>query len=248
MKIDWWTLGLQTINVVVLIWLLQRFLFQPVSNIIAQRQAAATALLDDARMAKSEAETERQAARAQTESIAAERAQRLKAVLDEVESQKAVLLAAARAEADKLRQATVAEIEKQRVAEVAETERQAIKLSIDIASKLMERLPEGARVEGFIEGLASSIRALPHTTREQIGSGVVLQVKAPRVLTPNEVQACHDALDSALGRRVEVNFSVDPNLLAGFEIDMPHARIRNSLRADLERIATQLAGREHAVS
>jgi F-type H+-transporting ATPase subunit b len=41
MKIDWWTLGLQTINILVLVWILSRFLFRPVSDMIAARQAAA---------------------------------------------------------------------------------------------------------------------------------------------------------------------------------------------------------------
>lgn len=45
MRIDWSTLALQTVNVVVLVWLLSRFLFRPVSDIIAKRQAAARKLI-----------------------------------------------------------------------------------------------------------------------------------------------------------------------------------------------------------
>ena len=48
MHFDWSTLILQTINVLVLLWLLRRFLFRPVAAIIAQRQAAAEKLLADA--------------------------------------------------------------------------------------------------------------------------------------------------------------------------------------------------------
>jgi len=29
MTIDWWTLGIQTVNVVILIWLLERFFWRP---------------------------------------------------------------------------------------------------------------------------------------------------------------------------------------------------------------------------
>jgi F-type H+-transporting ATPase subunit b len=32
MRIDWWTLALQTANVLILIWLLGRFLFRPVDR------------------------------------------------------------------------------------------------------------------------------------------------------------------------------------------------------------------------
>ena len=39
MTIDWWTLGIQTVNVVILIWLLQRFFWRPVAAMIEQRRA-----------------------------------------------------------------------------------------------------------------------------------------------------------------------------------------------------------------
>ena len=41
MRIDLWTLGLQAINALVLIWLLARFLFRPIAAIIAERKALA---------------------------------------------------------------------------------------------------------------------------------------------------------------------------------------------------------------
>ena len=39
MTIDWWTLGIQTVNVVILIWLLGRFFWRPVAAMIEQRRA-----------------------------------------------------------------------------------------------------------------------------------------------------------------------------------------------------------------
>ena len=52
MRIDWWTLGLQTFNVLVLVLILSRFLFRPVAAIIEERRAAAAKLLADAEAAK----------------------------------------------------------------------------------------------------------------------------------------------------------------------------------------------------
>ena len=39
MTIDWWTLGIQTVNVVILVWLLGRFFWRPVAAMIEQRRA-----------------------------------------------------------------------------------------------------------------------------------------------------------------------------------------------------------------
>src|SRR5271168_4267798 len=55
MSIDWWTLGLQTVNIVILVWLLQRFFWTPVAGMIAERRAAAQKALADAQAARDEA-------------------------------------------------------------------------------------------------------------------------------------------------------------------------------------------------
>src|SRR5450755_3949180 len=48
MTIDWWTLGFQAANVVILVWLLARFFWRPVAAMIEQRRAAAQQILAEA--------------------------------------------------------------------------------------------------------------------------------------------------------------------------------------------------------
>jgi F-type H+-transporting ATPase subunit b len=59
MRIDWWTLALQTANVLILIWLLSRFLFRPVAEIVARRQDEANKLLADAAAVQRQADEAR---------------------------------------------------------------------------------------------------------------------------------------------------------------------------------------------
>ena len=105
MQIDWWTLGLQAVNALVLIWLLAHFLFRPVVDAIAARQKAAGQLLADAKAAKAAAEGERDKAAAETARLAEHRSEALKAGEAEAATEKSAILAEARAEADKLRAA-----------------------------------------------------------------------------------------------------------------------------------------------
>ena len=56
MTIDWWTLGFQTVNVVILVWLLGRFFWRPVAGMIAQRRAAAEQTLAEAAAKRQEAD------------------------------------------------------------------------------------------------------------------------------------------------------------------------------------------------
>ena len=48
MTIDWWALGIQAVNVLILIWLLGRFFWRPVAAMIEQRRAAAQSMLAEA--------------------------------------------------------------------------------------------------------------------------------------------------------------------------------------------------------
>src|SRR5580692_10745366 len=55
MTLSWWTLGIQTVNVVILIWLLGRFFWRPVAAMIEQRRATAQRIVAEAESKRSEA-------------------------------------------------------------------------------------------------------------------------------------------------------------------------------------------------
>src|SRR5476651_1970348 len=77
MTIDWWTLGIQTVNVLILVWLLGRFFWRPVAAMIEQRRAAAQAILGEAEATRGRAT----AALAEIERIRAGFAQEREAIL-----------------------------------------------------------------------------------------------------------------------------------------------------------------------
>lgn len=88
MEFSWTTFALEIINFLVLVWILKRFLYKPVTNALAQRKAAIDASVEQARLLQATAEdlkrqyegrmaeweAERSRARAQlSDQIAAER-------------------------------------------------------------------------------------------------------------------------------------------------------------------------------
>ena len=240
MRIDWWTLALQTFNVLVLVWILSRFLFRPVESIIAKRQAAAAKLIADAEAAKAQANAAREAAEAEAARLAGSRSETLRAAAAEAEKQRAATLAAARTEVDHLRAAAEAEIARDRQAGAAAASDRAARLAVDIAGKLLDRLPASERVDGFIDGLAQAIASLPPASRDALGAGEAARLKAPRSLDETEMKSCRNAFAKALGRPLDFSVDVDPGLIAGLELETPHAVVRNSFRADLSRIVQEL--------
>lgn len=241
MHIDWWTLGLQTVNALVLIWLLARFLFRPVARIVAERQLAASSLMREAAAAKEAAVSTQAQAAAELARIAQQRGQLLEAATAEADALKTSLDSAARADADRLRAGAQARIDEMR-RDAAESDiARASQLALDIAARLLDRLPPQARVAGFIDGLAAALANLPESTRTQMDTGGDgLRLIAARALSTDELDSCRAALTRVLGREVALDASVDPAIIAGLELEAPHAIVRNSFRADLARLQAEL--------
>ncbi|QIG78871.1 F0F1 ATP synthase subunit B family protein [Stakelama tenebrarum] len=240
MRIDWWTLGLQAVNAIVLIWLLGHFLFRPVAAIIATRQQAAAKLLADADAARAQAESERSAAEALRKDVASKREAMLDAATGEAAKAREEFVAAAKAEADTLRQAAAAEREKHRDEADRESRRQAARLAVAIARRLLDRLPAAMQVLPFLPGLGEAIDALPEESRAALASAD-LMVRVPRALDESETAQLNDLVSAKLATDRTPAVTVDPAVLAGVELEGPHAVATNSLRADLDRIARELS-------
>jgi len=59
MLIDWFTVGAQVLNFLILVWLLKHFLYKPILNAIDAREKRIASELADADAKKSEAQKER---------------------------------------------------------------------------------------------------------------------------------------------------------------------------------------------
>lgn len=240
MTIDWWTLGLQTINFVVLVWILARFLFRPVSRIIAERQAAAHAALDDAKAIRDQANVARETAQAEAEMIAARRAEMIVQAGEDATREKERLLRDARVEAEKARTEALADLNEKREVQARALSDKAAMLATDIAARLIARLPDEARITGFVDGLAEALAELPQATCDQIGQEGSITLRVARALSTAERDQVLHRLSEVLERPIELDIEIDETLLAGLELDAPHAIIRNHFRADLDRITADL--------
>lgn len=241
MTIDWWTLGLQTVNVLVLLWILRRFLFRPVAAIVAARQAEAARILDDAAAARTAAEAERTAARKEAEATAAGRAAAFSAAKAEADRMRDGLLADARAEADRMiAEARAAAAREGRLAEAAAADN-ARRLAARLADRLLDRLPPEGRLAGFAAGLADAVADLSADARTRLAAAAPLAVTAARLPDETEAAALKARLAAAFGHPVDVVLAEDPALLAGYELTGGGVVVANSLSADLSRIVKDLA-------
>src|ERR1700682_4237956 len=102
MLIDWFTVGAQAINFVILVWLLKRFLYKPILDAIDAREKRVAAELADADAKKAEAQKERDEFQRKNTEFDQQRAALLTKATDEAKVERQRLLDEARKAADTL--------------------------------------------------------------------------------------------------------------------------------------------------
>ncbi len=103
MLIDWFTVGAQALNFLILVWLMKRFLYKPILHAIDAREKRIAAELADADAKKAEAQKERDEFQHKNEEFDQQRAALLSQATDEAQAERERLLDEARKAADALR-------------------------------------------------------------------------------------------------------------------------------------------------
>ena len=242
MTIDWWTLGIQAVNVIILVWLLARFFWRPVAAIIEQRRDTAQQILTEAETKRSQAT----GALAEIERTRAgfdrEREVIIAAAHEAAEEARTAMLATAAKETAALEASARTAIEKERdAAEAAWTERANL-LAVEIAQRLVARLDGPVVSAAFLDWLLQEIRGLPENIRSAVAAnGVVLDAVSAAPIQPADQERYRNLIGEAFGVRPQVTFQVDAELIAGLELRGPHLVIANSWQADLIKILADLA-------
>jgi F-type H+-transporting ATPase subunit b len=102
MLIDWFTVGAQTLNFFILVWLLKRFLYKPILAAIDAREQKIAQKMDDAKQQQQEAQQQRDQFQQKNDDFAQKRVELLKQMNQEVSAERERLLKEARTAAETL--------------------------------------------------------------------------------------------------------------------------------------------------
>jgi len=238
MQIDWTTFVLEVINFLVLVWILKRFLYRPVLDVLARRRAAverdlATAQEGKARAAELQGQFEQRLADWEKEKAA------LRATLDTElagERERQLQALQGRLADEHARQAAQ---EAHRQADLRhELENQAIANAARFAAALLTRVADAALEERLLDLLLDDLARLPP---EQVAS---LRATADTASAPGKVASAFvladaqrkrlaEALAHALGQPVELAFSEDANLVAGLRVTVGAWQFKANLADEL---------------
>ena len=250
MHLDWWTIGLQTVNFAVLVWLLHRFLYKPVLGMIDARRAEVQRQQDDARATKDKAKAYLAGIEAERAGIAAEREAALKAATSQAQEIAEARRRHAERDARELIDSARKTLASEREQALAEAQRIALDLGAEFAQRLLAEVPMQFRAEAWIERIEQHIDALPKPERDaliqQFTEDNSLTVVSAATLAPPTADKWRERLRHLLGKQIAIVFEVDPQLIAGAELHFPTAVLRFTWRNALAAARSEVGARANA--
>lgn len=222
MLIDWFTVGAQTLNFLVLVWLLKRLLYKPILVAIDAREKRIATALADADGKKTAALEERDAFHRKNEEFDRQRAALMAQAAGEAQAERQRLLDQARQDADVLRS-------KRQDALRAEQDNWNNDIShricdevFSIARKTLTELAGTTLEERMGVVLAQRLRALDPAQKaglaQALGSGASVAVRSAFALPLAQQSAIQAALEETFATQVQVQYDTRPELVSGIEV------------------------------
>ena len=250
MPIDWFTVGAQAINFLVLVWLMKRFLYQPVLDAIDARERRIAQTLADAAQQQSQARQEREAFAQRNADFDRSHAQRLSDLTTEVAAERARLLEDTRQSAATLReqqQRALARELGELQAHIAQRSRtEVLAMAHTVLAELADTTLEAQVVSRFVHKLQALDPQARAALAQALASApaqppVQLQVRSAFALTPEQQATLRHTLHQDLACDAPLAFATSPDVMAGMELSANGWKVAWHLADGLASLAQDLA-------
>jgi F-type H+-transporting ATPase subunit b len=254
--IDWFTVCAQAVNFLILVWLLERYLYKPLLAAIDAREKKVAAKIQDAETQQTKAQTAGEALRKRNEAFDAEREGLMRKATEEGAAERQRLIESARQDSQLLR----VKLTQSLAAERAELGRQlSLRTQAEVFALTRKALSElaGASLEDrMIEVVIDRLRQLPEQQRLALAdasvdtgpAGPAPQVVPGRVVL---VRIAHDPspaqrtrLEAAireLNANIVVRFATAPEFVCGLELSVAGVKLAWSVADYLSTLAQDAA-------
>lgn len=227
MQIDWWTFTLQAINFLILIWLLRRFLFGPVKNIVEKRRVVAEQAFADADEMKKQATLSQAQFEEAKVKLEEERQAMLQQAQEDSARERQQLLDAAKDEADQLLTAAREAVQTERTVVVEELQQEIGALAKRLAGGILKDSGLAVPNPIVLERFEQQISAMRAEDREHLRRDIGTAKSSPKVITSqplsdDEQKQWTDHLNRSLGSSSAFEFVTDADLIGGAELHFPH--------------------------
>jgi F-type H+-transporting ATPase subunit b len=223
MLIDWFTVGAQALNFIILVWLLKRFLYKPILDAVDAREKLIATELADAGAKKAEAKRARAELQHKNEEFDQRRAALLGKAKDEAKAERQRLFGEARRAADALsskRQETLRSEAHNLNEAISRRTRQEV---FAIARKALADLASTSLEQSMAEVFTRRLREMDGKAKADLAE-VLKAASDPALvrsafdLPAGQRTAIQNALNETFSGEIRVRFETAPDLVSGIEL------------------------------
>lgn len=223
MLFDWFTVGAQTLNFLVLVWLMKRFLYKPILDAIDAREKRIALALADAALKQTAAQKERDEFQSKNENFDHQRNDLLRQAQDEAKAEQQRQLDAARQAADTLRTKKQDALTNELQSLHQDIARRSREQVFAVAQKVLTDLAGVTLEQRMGEVFVQRLHALDGTAKVGLAKALATAsntvcVRSAFGLTTAQRAAIQSALNETCARDVQIQFDTTPDLVSGIEL------------------------------
>ena len=223
MLIDWFTVGAQALNFLILVWLMKHFLYKPILNAIDAREKLIATELADAAAKKAEAQKEHEEFQRKNEEFDQQRAALLSKATDEAKTERQRLLDEARKAADALsakRQEALKNDAHNLSQAISRRTQQEV---FAITRKALTDLATASLEERVGEVFTRRLREMDGKAKETLGAALKTApepavVRSAFELPKDQRAAIQNAVNETFSADIHLRFETEPDLVSGIEL------------------------------
>lgn len=241
MLIDWFTIAAQIVNFLILIWLLQRFLYGPIVRAMETREQRIQRRMRDAEQQRAEAEQAAQEYRSRLDDLEQRRAELLAAAQAEADQRRLELIEKARVDAERLRARWQKAIRRNQQTFLTELSRRSGLQVIAIARRVLSDVAE-ADLEKQIIGMFLQRLWQIDPAEQAILRGIQSRSQQPVIfrsafaLPAAQRQRIASVVHELLGEHLTLEFETAPDLICGVSLVIGGREISWGVQSYLETL------------
>jgi len=244
MQVDWITVVAQIINFLILVWLLHRFLYGPITRAMERREDRIKTRLDDAAREREKAEAKQQELDEKLQELEDQREARLEEAREEAEQLKHKLEREAREEVDRKREAWLVEMREDRedfTVQLRETMSEGFR---DLADDALRTLADSSLSERMAAVLLDRLQNLSDDDAGRLAEAVreegAVMIESGQPLGADTRRRLTHAVHELIGGQFDVEYEGETPGLVGIRLRAGSATIEWSVDTYLDRFVDRL--------
>lgn len=223
MLVDWWSVFAQLLNFLLLVWLLNRYLFRPVLRMVEQRDQKIRKELEEASSIREQSLRDKESLFQEKETFHKEQSGLYDQAVFEAQKEKKRLLLEAKEEYEQLRLSLKEKLLKEQEAIFAEIGKKIEREVLDLLQKALQSIAHSGLEEQIVKIFLQKMKGMEEESKESLLSDLkrfpqTFQLKSSFELSPSTRLMLSQELSKILGTHYSLSFEKDAALLCGVEL------------------------------